>query len=250
MSNPPTFPNGAHCAVSLTYDDGLASHFEDVGPTLEACGLRGTFNITIARDSVLNHAAEWRALAARGHELGNHSLFHPCRSTPEAPMAWVGPYNLLDYNERRLREELAVASMTLNLIDGRSERTYANTCWHRTIGQGSEERPIEPILAELFIAARGTLTHAPVDLEHLDYLRLGSASADRRTFADLRTEMEAVLHSGGWQIYTMHGVGQGTHNIFIEYEEHRRFVEWLGQNQAQGRLWAAPMIDVVKFLKQ
>jgi hypothetical protein len=94
----PTFPNGAHCAVSLTYDDGITSHFEDVGPTLEACGLRGTFNITIARESMMGHAPEWRAMAARGHVLGNHSLFHPCRSTAEDPKLWVGPYNLLDYD--------------------------------------------------------------------------------------------------------------------------------------------------------
>lgn len=64
MTPLPTFPNGAHCAVSLTYDDGIASHFEDVGPTLEANGLRGTFNITIARASVMEHTAEWRAMAA------------------------------------------------------------------------------------------------------------------------------------------------------------------------------------------
>lgn len=241
------FPNGAHCAVSLTYDDGIASHFEDVGPTLEANGLRGTFNITIARASVMEHAAEWRAMAARGHELGNHSLFHPCRSTAEQPLAWVGPYNLVDYDERRLREELQAASFALNLLDGRTERTYANTCWHTTIGSGAGERPIEPILSELFLAARGALTRRPVDLEHLDYLRLGSLQADRQRFEDLRAGVEAVLPAGGWIIYTMHGVGAGTHNLFIEHDQHRQFVEWLGQNQ--DRIWTAPMIDVVKHLK-
>ena len=100
---PLVFPNGAHAAVSLTYDDGLTSHFEDVAPTLERYGLRGTFNTPIARASVMQHAPAWRALAARGHELGNHSLFHPCISTPEEPRPFVGPYNLLDYDERRLR---------------------------------------------------------------------------------------------------------------------------------------------------
>jgi peptidoglycan/xylan/chitin deacetylase (PgdA/CDA1 family) len=242
-----TFPNGAHLAVSLTYDDGLASHFEDVGPTLEANGIRGTFNITIARPSVMECAAQWRAMAARGHELGNHSLFHPCRSTAERPMPWVGPYNLMDYDERRLREELQVASFTLNLLDGKTERTYANTCWHTTMGRGAEERPIEPILAELFLAARGALTQAPVDLEHLDYMRLGSVHADQRTCANLSAEVESLEKTGGWIIYTMHGVGAGTHNLFIDRDEHRQFVAWLGQNQQ--RIWTATMIEVVKHLK-
>jgi peptidoglycan/xylan/chitin deacetylase (PgdA/CDA1 family) len=247
MTPLPTFPNGAHCAVSLTYDDGIASHFEDVGPTLEANGLRGTFNITIARASVMEHTAEWRAMAARGHELGNHSLFHPCRSTAETPRPWVGPYNLLDYDERRLREELQVASFALNLIDGQTERTYANTCWDTTIGSGAQERPMEPILADLFLAARGALTHRPVDLAHLDFMRLGSLHADQHSFDDLRAQVEAAIQSGGWLIYTMHGVGAGTHNLFIDHDQHRQFVEWLGQNQQ--RVWTATMIDVVRHLK-
>lgn len=166
MITPPTFPNGAH--------------FEDVGPTLEANGLRGTFNNTIARASVMEHAPEWRAMAARGHELGNHSLFQACRSTVEDPKPWVGPYNLVDYDERRLRDELQVANFALSSIAGRTERTYAKPCWHTTIGSGAEERPIEPIPAELFLAARGRLNHCPVDLAHLDYMSLDSASADRR----------------------------------------------------------------------
>lgn len=247
MTTPPTFPNGSHCAVSLTYDDGIASHFEDVGPTLERYGLRGTFNTPIARTSVMDHVPEWRAMAARGHELGNHSLFHPCRSTPEDPKPWVGPYNLVDYNERRLREELEVANFALNLVDGQTIRTYANTCWHRIYGSGADAKPMEPVLADYFLAARGALTGRPVDLAHLDWMNLGSIWGDRHTCAELRAEVEALAHTGGWIIYTFHGVGEGSHNHFIHYEEHRQFVEWLGQNQP--RLWVAPMIDVVRILK-
>ena len=248
MSPTTSFPNGARCAVSLTYDDGIRSHFEDVGPTLEAFGLRGTFNIPIAHSSVMQTVDAWRGMAARGHELGNHSLFHPCRSEPSEPMDWLDPaYNLVDYNERRLREELETASFVLELIDGHSQRTYANTCWHRTFGKGDQQQSMEPILADYFLAARGGLSNQPVDLANLDYMNLGSIHADQRTFTELRAQVEALAQSGGWIIYTMHGVGQDAHKLFIDYEEHRQFVEWLGQNQAA--VWTAPMIDVVRFLK-
>lgn len=248
MSQPIIFPNGARCTVSLTYDDGLRSHFEDVGPTLERYGLRGTFNVPIARTSVMQNVEAWRGMAARGHELGNHSLFHPCRSEASAPMDWLDPaYNLVDYNERRLRDELEIASFVLKLIDGQGERTYANTCWHRTIGRGDQQQPIEPILADYFLASRGGLSQRAVDLAHIDYQNLGSIHADQHTFAGLRAQVEALAQSGGWIIYTMHGVGQGTHNLFIDYTEHRQFAEWLGKNQAL--VWTAPMIDVVRHLK-
>lgn len=246
--NPFVFPNGARCAVSLTYDDGLLSHMEDVAPTLERYGLRGTFNITVARPAVMQHVEAWRRVAACGHELGNHTLFHPCRSEPSAPMDWLDPaYNLLDYNERRLREELETASFVLKLIDGQDGRTYANTCFHNTIGSGDHLQPIEPILLDYFLAARGALSQRPIDLENINYMNLGSIHSDQRPFASLRAEVEALSQSGGWIIYTMHGVGLGTHGLFIDYEEHRQFVEWLGQNQ--NTIWTAPMIEVVRFLK-
>ena len=248
MSPTTPFPNGARCAVSLTYDDGITSHFEDVGPTLERFGLRGTFNITIARPSVMHHAQAWREMASRGHELGNHTLFHPCRSEPSAPMNWLDPaYNLVDYNERRLREELETASFVLKQIDGHSQRTYANTCWHNTFGSGDHQQPMEPILADYFLAARGTRSQSQVDLANIGYMNLGSIHADQLTFPTLRAQVEALAESGGWIIYTMHGVGLGTHGLFIDRDEHYRFAEWLGQNQ--DLVWTAPMIDVVRFMK-
>jgi peptidoglycan/xylan/chitin deacetylase (PgdA/CDA1 family) len=245
---PTIFPNSARCAVSLTYDDGLISHLEDVGPTLEDFGLRGTFNMPIARSSVMQNVAAWREIAARGHELGNHSLFHPCRSEPSAIMEWLDPaYNLVDYNERRLRDELETASFVLKLIDGQSERTYANTCWHRTFGSGDQQQPMEPILEDYFLAARGRLSSQPVDLENIAFMNLGSIHADQHTFAALQAQVEALAQSGGWIIYTMHGVGLGTHSLFIDRDEHHQFVAWLGQNKSA--IWTAPMIEVVRFLK-
>jgi peptidoglycan-N-acetylglucosamine deacetylase len=248
MKSLPIFPNGTQAAVSLTYDDGIISHFQDVAPALEYYGLRATFNIPIVRSSVMDHLAEWSALARRGHELGNHSLFHPCRSDPEKPKAWIGPYNLEEYTERRLREELSVANCILKLIDGQTERTYANTCWDCTFGRGNMTRPMEPILAETFMAARGKLSHRPVDLKNLNWMNLGSACADRRTFPDLREEVTSLIQSGGWIIYTIHGVGDQTHSHFIDYNEHRKFIDWLSQMRSS--VWTTTMIGVVRYLRE
>ena len=187
-------------------------------------------------------------MAARGHELGNHSLFHPCRSEPSARMEWLDPaYNLVDYNERRLREELETASFVLQLVDGQSQRTYANTCWHRTFGSGEQQQPMEPILADYFLAARGGQTDKPVNLADIDFMNLGSVHADQHTFADLRAQVETLAQNGGWIIYTMHGVGLGTHGLYIDRDEHNRFTGWLGQNQ--DTVWTAPMIEVARFFK-
>ena len=72
------WPKGRQGAVSITYDDALTCHHQLVAPAWEAVGLRATFYTPI-RSTFMQETEAWRAVAAKGHELGNHSLFHPCR---------------------------------------------------------------------------------------------------------------------------------------------------------------------------
>jgi peptidoglycan-N-acetylglucosamine deacetylase len=246
-SSPIQWPAGIVGAVSLTYDDALPCHFETAGPALEAAGLRGTFNLILGRPGFRDHWAAWKELAARGHELGNHTVNHPCRSEPPTPRPLHDPgYNLAHYSEKRFRDELELANWMLTQTDGRTERTYANTCHHNSLGSGAEEKSIEPILADYFIAARGERTDRAVDVSHINPQNLGTSGADRRPFAELRDEIQATAAAGQWMIYTIHGVGEGTHKGYIDLEEHRRLVGWLGENRT--RIWTAPMIEVAKYL--
>ncbi|MGB1892738.1 MAG: polysaccharide deacetylase family protein, partial [Candidatus Latescibacterota bacterium] len=69
------WPEGKRGAVSLTYDDALPVHYEHVAPLLEEHGLRATFYTNVL--SLGANPEAWRQVAAQGHELGNHSIFHP-----------------------------------------------------------------------------------------------------------------------------------------------------------------------------
>jgi peptidoglycan/xylan/chitin deacetylase (PgdA/CDA1 family) len=244
-----SWPNGAACAVSLTYDDALPCHHEAVAPILEAVGLRGTFNVVLSSPGFLDHVSSWKDVAARGHEIGNHTLFHPCRS--QQPIKKSRPeagYNLCDYTEKRFRDEVMLANWILTQTDGRRERTFANTCHNTTIGRGAGERSIEPILADYFVAARGGCTNRMVDIARVNRMNLGTTGADERGFKSLRGEVEAALRAGGWMIYTIHGVGEGTHKLFIDSGEHLRLVEWLGAHGT--KIWTAPMIEVAGHLRR
>jgi peptidoglycan/xylan/chitin deacetylase (PgdA/CDA1 family) len=102
--------------IYLTYDDSLAVHRETVVPDLADRGLRGTFYVPAARADLHERVAGWRAVTA-GHELGNHSCWHPCRGRP----SWLPrAYHLEDYDCRRIRDELLMANSVLHLIDGES----------------------------------------------------------------------------------------------------------------------------------
>jgi peptidoglycan/xylan/chitin deacetylase (PgdA/CDA1 family) len=150
------WPHEAEAAVCLSYDDGMPCHVDLVAPMLEEFGFRGTFYTPINSDIIARPDA-WRDVARRGHELGNHTIFHPCRrpiaEPPEAEArAWN---NLSRFDAARFGNELKVSNFALRLLDGHTERTYGNTCHNVSIGPDDSAERIEPILAEFFVAGRG-----------------------------------------------------------------------------------------------
>jgi len=243
------WPKATRCAVSLTYDDGLPIHYELVGPLLESEGLRGTFYVPGLSD-VRHHPERWRALAAAGHELGNHSLFHPCRREPPEAYGWLAPhYDLCDYTPERWAQELDVANLILHLVDGKTERSYGNTCCQTTIGRGAAETPMDDILRERFVAARGPgNSQTAIMQDNFNLMQVGHFGGDGQVFEDLREEIERARDIGGWIVWMIHGVGKGTHDLYLDTGEHEKLIRWLGENQ--DTIWTAPFVDVAKYVKE
>jgi len=210
------WPAGQKCAVSLTYDDGLPVHYEYVGPSLLEAGLRGTFNVLIRSDP-LQHPEEWRRLAQSGHELANHTLFHPCRRMPESSYPWLeGCYDLCDYTPDRLRAELEIANLILYLLDGKRERTFGNTCCNTTIGRGDREISMDEILSELFVAARGPFNRQISDVKNgINLMQVGHFGGDIQDMGpgDIQGTIQRAAEIGGWAVFMIHGVGEGTHSL-------------------------------------
>jgi peptidoglycan/xylan/chitin deacetylase (PgdA/CDA1 family) len=242
------WPAGHKCAVSLTYDDGLPVHYEYVGPALLEAGLRGTFNVLIRGDP-LQHPEKWRQLAHSGHELANHTLFHPCRRKAED--TWLEAcYDLCDYTPARLRTELEIANLVLYLLDGKRERTFGNTCCNTTLGRGKQEMLMDDLLRELFVAARGPFTRQIVNVKQgINLMQVGHFGGDRDNMAleDIQKTIERAMELGGWAVFMLHGVGEGTHSLYMEKSTHKKLVAWLAANQAD--IWTAPFIEVAKVVK-
>jgi peptidoglycan-N-acetylglucosamine deacetylase len=197
-----SWPKGCRAAISLSYDDGIINHHQHVAPQLEAHKLRGTFYAPLNSD-LMQNALAWRKLAKNGHELGNHSVFHPCWSIQERYADWLPEdFNLVDYDEERWLDEMTTANRALALVDGKSERTFGNTCFDNYMGP--EDKPIclEPLIKQCFSAARGEDTGKPVNLDAINFFNLGTIWADDRKFADFRPELAQLIESGGWIIYT------------------------------------------------
>ena len=242
------WPNGTRCAVSLTYDDALIAHYTHVGPELVRHGLRGTFYVPVLSDLQV-HPECWQALSAAGHELGNHTVFHPCRRDPPERFAWLAAaYDLCAYSPAQLRNELAVADLVLRLVDGKTQRTFGNTCCDATIGAGVDEQPMDSILAERFVAARGAMRNQLAVADgRLNLMNVGCFGVDGWSLAELTELVDRAGAMGGWAVLMIHGVGEGTHHMYVDSEVHRRFIALLAERRAT--TWVAPFIEVAGYLR-
>ncbi|MGB2734179.1 MAG: polysaccharide deacetylase family protein, partial [Saprospiraceae bacterium] len=135
---------GKKCAVAITYDDALNVHLDHALPLLDSLGLKATFYLTTYTPAFKNRMFEWKAVAAEGHELGNHTLFHPCLGgTPGR--SWVRPeYDMSTYTIRRMSDEIRMTNVMLEAIDGLKKRTFAYTCGDMMVSDGSFVEQIKP----------------------------------------------------------------------------------------------------------
>ena len=146
-----------------------------------------------------------------------------------------------------MRAELEVANLVLQLLDDKKDRTYGCTCGDLTVGAGASEEPLEPVLRGLFVAARGTLTNRPVETRHgLNLFNIGCINAAGRSLQGLVSLVEDAREARGWAVLVIHGIGAGTHDLYLETDVHAGFIQWLGQ---QKQIWTAPVRTVATFLR-
>src|SRR5262249_5435796 len=108
--------------ISLTFDDAHDAHLDLVVPCLNQHLLCGTFYVDFLSRGLTRRFAEWREVACQGHELGNHSLFHP--GYPPASHVQEGN-SLALYTLDRMSMELELGNQLLTANDGRTSRSVA-----------------------------------------------------------------------------------------------------------------------------
>lgn len=239
-----SWPNGAAAAVCLTYDDCLDGHLDIVAPDLERLDLRGTFYVPGACESLSLRMDQWRDLVRRGHELGNHSLFHPCYRIPPGGEVreWVRPeYSLENYTVSRMLGELRTANTLLRAVDGRQERTFAYTCYETSAGGVSFVDEIKP----LFTAARAA-GDIPPDMQEVDLYLIPSWGCEGSTGGQLIAYAERAADAGTLAVYTFHGVGE-EHELNVARDEHRKLIEYLGSHR--DRFWTATVAEAASHIR-
>ena len=232
---------GKNAAVVLTYDDALNVHLDNVIPGLDSLGIKGTFYLSGYFPGCRERVNDWRGAAHRGHELGNHTLFHPCIGNMRG-REWVSAErDMSRYSRQRLLEEIRMTNVFLHAIDGKTVRTFAYPCGDTSVGDSSY---IEDIKKD-FVGARG-VKNGFVSPTEKELYNIDAVAVNGQSGADLIRIVDEAIKSKKLVVFLFHGVG-GEHALNVGLKEHRDLIHYLKRQEKD--IWVAPFIDVVQFIK-
>lgn len=70
------WPEGKKMALSLSFDDARLTQIENGIPIFDKYGIKVTFYVSLG--DMIKRLESWKIVAKNGHDIGNHSVLHPC----------------------------------------------------------------------------------------------------------------------------------------------------------------------------
>jgi peptidoglycan/xylan/chitin deacetylase (PgdA/CDA1 family) len=234
--------NGKKCAVVLTYDDALNVDLTNAIPALDSLNLKATFYISNYFGGLNAQISGWKAAAAHGHELGNHTIFHPCAGNLPGRSFVTPDYDLNNYTIRRITDEIKTMNALLKAIDGKNKRTFAFPCSDTKIHDTSY---IDGLKNE-FVAARAVRAEI-VPINKVELYNVPSYAVNGQTGEELISWVKQAMDKQGLLVFLFHGVG-GEHSLNVSLAAHSQLLHFLKQNEKD--IWIAPMINIAEFVKE
>jgi len=232
--------HGKKCAVVLTYDDAIDQHLDNAVPVLDSLHLKATFYLTAFSTSIQKRLSEWKKLGAKGYELGNHTLYHPCDASMSG-RSWVQPENdLSKYTVKRIENEIRMTNVFLQSLDGKTKRTFAFTCGDSKVADSAFINGMK----KDFVAARSVRNEMhqinEVDLYNVDCYVVNNAS-----FIDMKQWVDKAMQTNALLVILFHGVGGGN-SLNVSLDDHRKILSYIKQNQKN--IYNAPMLEVAEYI--
>jgi peptidoglycan/xylan/chitin deacetylase (PgdA/CDA1 family) len=231
---------GKKCAVVITYDDAYNQHLDNAIPVLDSLGLKATFYITAFSTSMQTRLNEWKKLPENGHELGNHTLFHPC--VGGKGREWVKPeYDMSKYTVQRMIDETRMTNLFLRSLDGKTKRTFAFTCGDMKIGDSSFMNAMK----DDFVAARAVRSQMH-KINEVDLYNVDCYAVNGETGEQLIEWAKKAIETNSLLVVLFHGVNGGN-ALNVSLAAHSQFLHFLKNNEKD--IMVAPMITLAEHIK-
>lgn len=216
------WPQHKKAVIVLTYDDAINSQLDVAVPQLNAAHLKATFFLT--GNLTATTIPRWRTVAAAGHELANHTLYHPCVGNGTGQ-------NSKAYTVAAIVREISMMNNFLFAVDGKQGRTYAYPCTETKVDGVSYVDSLRKSKLVKYARIGGDERDMITDFKKLDPLLVPSWGVSENTSgAKLIAFVKKVEEAGGMGIFMFHGIG-GDY-ITTPADAHKELLEYLRQHRA------------------
>lgn len=235
------WPEGKKMAISLTFDDARLTNPKEGTDLLDRYNAKATF--FIVPSNVEKDLPNWKKAVANGHEMGNHSVYHPCSGN----FTWSRNRALETYTLDDMRNELIEANKQVEKLLGVTPKVYAYPCGLTYVGRGKNTQSFVPVIDELFLAGRTWRDEAPTDANYADMAQLTGMEMDGRDFEEILPLIQQAANARQWLILAGHETttsgNQTTRLAALE-----KVIQY-AQDPANG-IWLAPMGTIAEYVKE
>lgn len=245
------WPEGKRAAISLTFDDARHSQVTQGLPILDEYGTKATFYVSIR--NLEGQLDAWKRAAINGHEIGNHTLTHPCSGN----FPFIGDRALEDYTLDKMRHELVEANNIIESRLGVRPVSFAYPCGQKFVGRGQNLKSYVPLVAEEFLTGRGWMDEWANDPAFCDMANLMAMELDGKDFEQVKQLIDRTLTNSGWLIFCGHEIGEkgrqttysSTLKALCEYAQDPANGLWLDTVQAVANYIRKQRTDTREFLQ-
>jgi peptidoglycan/xylan/chitin deacetylase (PgdA/CDA1 family) len=233
------WPHSKKAVIVLTYDDGCKSQLQNVVPLLDSLHFKGTFFL-IGDALDYNTIPEWRAVAKKGHELANHTMYHPCEDKDN-------PVGSQSYTPATILREIGTTNYFLFALDGKTTHSYAYPCTETSVGGKYYVDSLRKSGAISWARVGGDKDNAVItDFKRLDPLLVPSYGVDGGTSGEqLIAFVKKVEQGGGMGVFMFHGIGGDW--IITSPQAHRELLEYLAHDK---NIWVATFSQAMDYVGQ
>jgi peptidoglycan/xylan/chitin deacetylase (PgdA/CDA1 family) len=197
----------------------------------------------VVPSAVKKQLTGWKNAVKSGHEIGNHSLTHPCTGN----FSWSRKNALEDYSLERMRNELTECNKQIKDLLNVDCKVFAYPCGQKYVGRGVETKSYVPLVAELFQTGRGWLDEAPNDPMHCNLDQLTCIEMDGKTFEQLLPMIEEAYKNGVWLVFGGHEI-KNEGNQTTRVETIKKLIEYV--KDPSHSVWLQPVGTVANYIQE
>lgn len=194
------WPEGNTMALTLSFDDARLSQIDNGIPLFDKYGVKATFYVSPS--NMVKRLDGWKKAVSNGHDIGNHSIYHPC----SANYGWSQEAALENYTLAKMYAELDSANKIIKDKLGINPVSFGYPCGQTFIGSGTQTKSYIPLVSAMFETGREWRSERPNYPIYCDMARLNGMEMDGKSFDEIKELIEYAKTQGAWLILVGHEI--------------------------------------------